>query len=122
MHTKLDLKLLGKQTTTLLLADLAIPPLPTTFVEVASFCGLVAQQCGGRLVTADDHAVALFHKFVSMFAARRGDSGGTLRTDGDRLCKQTGSPCGTQILARDCGAKSRLVRALACTTCSCNKY
>jgi hypothetical protein len=72
MHTKLDLKLLGKQTTMLLLADLdlAIPPLPANVVEVASFCGLVAQQCGGRLATADDHAVALFHKFVSIFAAR----------------------------------------------------
>jgi hypothetical protein len=62
---KLDLKPLGLQTKTLLMAFLALPPLPVNFLEVASFCGIVAQQFrGNRLVSSNDHAVALFHNVV----------------------------------------------------------
>lgn len=62
---KLNLEPLGLQTKTLLMAFLALPPLPVNFLEVASFCGMVAQQYkGNRFVSSNDHAVALFHNVV----------------------------------------------------------
>lgn len=62
---KLDLEPLGLQTKTLLMAFLALPPLPVNFLEVASLCGMVAEQFRGhRFVASSDHAVALFHNVI----------------------------------------------------------
>jgi hypothetical protein len=51
-----------------LMAFLALPPLPTNYVHVATFCGAMAQHFGcHHVVSSDDHAAAHFYNVLRYF-------------------------------------------------------
>ncbi|KAI2495513.1 hypothetical protein MHU86_19009 [Fragilaria crotonensis] len=63
--SRLHLKPLGAQTKALLMAFLALPPLPSNYIQVVTFCGALAQYYGcHHLVSSSDHAVAHFYNLL----------------------------------------------------------